>query len=156
MVSVGSVMNSLKGSLLAMLVLGFLAGCSTQPVMPERMITNVSLPMHSVDYFNRFALEHPLFDQLITVEFAAAPMTDLTWVISKQAGISVHAIDRAGGKQITIDAPERPLRSILRELAESYGFLYEVELSSSGDVTSLIIHNVDPIVRGRRTGPFPF
>ena len=115
------------------------------------MILNVSLSMHSVNYFNRLALEHPFFDQPLTAQFADAPMADLNWAVSQQAGISIHAIDGAGDKPITVDAKDRPLRDILLELGDACGFLYEVQLSSSGDVAMLFMYNVEPILRGVRT-----
>ena len=115
---------------------------------PERMILNVSLSMHSVDYFNRLALEHPFFDQRMTVKLLDVPMADLNDIIAEQAGISVHAIDGAGHKSISITAAERPLRSILLELAATHGFLYEPALSPEGDVIMLFMYNVDPMLRG--------
>ena len=115
---------------------------------PERMILNVSLSMHSVDYFNRLALEHPFFDRRMTVKLLDAPMADLNDIIAEQAGISVHAIDGAGRKSIAITTAERPLRSILLELAEAHGFLYEPALSPEGDVSMLFMYNVDPMLKG--------
>lgn len=124
---------------------------ATQATSQERMILNVSLSMHSVNYFNRLALEHPFFDQPLTAQFADAPMADLNWAVSQQAGISIHAIDGAGDKPIMVDAKDRPLRDILLELGDACGFLYEVQLSSSGDVAMLFMYNVEPILRGVRT-----
>ena len=124
---------------------------ATQATSQERMILNVSLSMHSANYFNRLALEHPFFDQPLTAQFADAPMADLNWAVSQQAGISIHAIDGAGDKPITVDAKDRPLRDILLELGDACGFLYEVQLSSSGDVAMLFMYNVEPILRGVRT-----
>lgn len=115
---------------------------------PERMILNVSLSMHSVNFFNRLALEHPFFERRMTVKLLDAPMADLNDIIAEQAGISVHAIDGAGRKSISITAADRPLRSILLELAETHGFLYEPALSSEGDVIMLFMYNVYPMLRG--------
>ncbi len=121
---------------------------ATQPTSQERMPLNVSLSMHSVNFFNRLALAHPFFDQRLTAKFADAPMADLNWAVSQQAGISIHAIDGAGDKPITVDAKDRPLRDILLELGDACGFLYEVQLSSSGDVAMLFMYNVEPVLRG--------
>ena len=115
---------------------------------PERMILNVSLSMHSVDYFNRLALEYPFFDQRMTVKLLDAPMADLNDIIAEQAGISVHAIDGAGSKSISITAAEQPLRTILLELAATHGFLYESAQSPDGDVIMLFMYNVEPMLRG--------
>lgn len=117
---------------------------------PERMILNVSLSMHSVDYFNRLALEHPFFDRRMTVTLLDAPMADLNDIIAEQTGISVHAIDGAGRKSISVTATERPLRSILLELAETHGLLYEPALSPAGDVAMLFMYNVDPMLGGMK------
>ena len=37
------------------------------------------------------------------------------------------------------------------DLGDACGFLYEVQLSSSGDVAMLFMYNVEPILRGVRT-----
>lgn len=123
-------------------------GDAPQAESPERMILNVSLSMHSLDFFNRLALEHPFFERRMTVKLLDAPMADLNDIIAEQAGISVHAIDGAGRKSISITATERSLRSILLELAETHGFLYEPALSPEGDVIMLFMYNVDPMLRG--------
>jgi len=141
-------MKCTKSALLAMLVVGLLAGCSTQSVRQERMILNVSLSMHSVNYFNQLALEHPFFDCLMSISLVDKPLSDLNWIVCEQTGISIHAIDGAGNKRITVAVSERSLRSILLELAETYGFLYEVRLFSSGEVVALLIYNVDPMLCG--------
>lgn len=129
----------------AMIVMGLLAGCSTQPVSQGRMPLNVSLSMYSVNYFNRLALEHPFFDCLMSISLVDTPLSDLTWIVTEQTGISIHAIDHAGDKTITVAFSERSLRSILLELAATYGLLYEVRLSSSGEIVALMIYNVDPM-----------
>lgn len=126
---------------------------ATQPTSQGRMTLNVSLSMYSVNYFNRLALAHPFFDQPITAKFTDAPMSDLNWVVCLQAGISIHAIDGAGDKPITVDATDRPLRDILLELGNDCGFLYEAALSPDGEVYMLFMYNVEPILRGVETTP---
>lgn len=118
-------------------------------VMPERPVANVSLTIYSVQHYNRLELGHEYFDQHLTTATNALSLCELWRIIDRDhRDLWIHTLNGTESKSITIDARNMTLRDILLVVAESVGFLYEVRISPSGDVTSLFVHNVDPILRG--------
>ncbi len=126
--------------------LSFLGACTTSVSPRGRMCLNVHLNNHSVEYYNQFALESPVFDRHVTVAIDKRPMTEFQKILLKQAGISSHAIDRAGDKVISVNGKDEKLRVVLLDLARRYGFLYECDMAKDNTLNDFFIYNVDPMI----------
>jgi len=137
------------------LVSGSISGCFTVPSPPsgavvEALPRNVCLPLDTVVYYNALALNHDIFGTPPDTEIGGASTPILWHALSKELRISVIVDRERNGNPVPDETPTASWRQALCYVAETHGYLYQVDVSGTGVVYRLVVRRVDPIIAGLR------